>query len=110
MNVDLHIERLVLDGVPLNRRQSVALKDALECELSRLLEHRGLASVAGISVPQLPVADIQLPPGSPPVQWGRQIARSLHAGIAGASVTLDPLQNLNGGSKLPSAPRPSAAQ
>jgi len=51
MNVDLHIERLVLDGVPLNRRQSVALKDALECELSRLLEHRGLASVAGISVP-----------------------------------------------------------
>lgn len=110
MNVDLHIERLVLDGVPLNRRQSAALKDALECELSRLLEHRGLASVAGISVPQLRVADIQLPRGSPPAQWGRQIARSLHTGIAGASVTPDPLQNLNGGSKPPSVPRPSAAK
>ena len=109
MNVDLHIERLVLNGLPLNRQQSAVLQDALERELGRLLEHRGFDTAASVAVSHLPVADIQLPPGSPPAQWGRQIARALHRGIAGAPVNRDHSTILNGSSLPPSAPRPPAA-
>lgn len=110
MNVDLHIERLVLDGLPLNQRQSVVLQHALERELSRLLDHRGIDAPTGSAVPQLPIAAIQLSAGGQPAQWGRQIARTLYTGIASSpSAHRLPPQNLSGGSTPPPASRQPAA-
>lgn len=110
MNVDLHIERLVLDGLPLNQRQSVVLQNALERELSRLLEHRGLDTPTGSAVPRLPIAAIQLSAGGQPAQWGRQIARTLYTGIASSpSANRVPLPNLGGGPTPPPASRQTPA-
>ncbi len=84
MNISLHIERLVLDGLPLRDGQGPVLQAALESELSRLLEQHGLAELPGGAIPQLSVAAIQLSPDAPPAHWGAQIAQSLHAGLAPA--------------------------
>jgi hypothetical protein len=82
MNISLHIERLVLDGLPLRDGHGPALQAALEAELSRLLEQHGLAELSGGAVPQLNAAAIQLSPDAPPARWGAQIAQSLHASFA----------------------------
>jgi hypothetical protein len=82
MNINLHIEHLVLDGLPLTSRQGRAVQGELECELARLLEQHGLGRVSGAALSSLSVAPIQLSPGGEPLQWGRQIARALYAGLA----------------------------
>ncbi len=85
MNVSLHIEQLVLDGLPPHAAQGPALQAALQAELTRLLRERGLAGVTGGALPHVAVAPIQVATGSAPAQWGRQIARSLHQGLAPAT-------------------------
>jgi hypothetical protein len=84
VNISLHIERLVLDGLPLRDGQGPVLQAALEAELSRLLEQHGLAGLSGGAIPQLSVAAIQLSPDALPAHWGAQIAQSLHGGLATA--------------------------
>ena len=42
MNIRLHIERLILDGLPVNSVQSPQVKAAVEAELTRLLTADGL--------------------------------------------------------------------
>ena len=42
MNIVLHIERIVLDGVPLSPGGDVHVRHAIVTELSRLLGQRGL--------------------------------------------------------------------
>jgi hypothetical protein len=84
MNVALHIERLVLDGLPVHSGQAPEVQAALETELTRLLKEQGLAGVAGGAMPHLAVAPIQLSRDGPPGHWGRQIARTLYDGLAPA--------------------------
>jgi hypothetical protein len=83
MNINLHIERLVLDGLPIERNQGPHIQAAVEAELTRLLAENGLAGdlqkggvVSGIRANQ-----IQFAPGSNPTQMGTQIARSVYGGI-----------------------------
>jgi hypothetical protein len=82
MNIDLHIERLVLDGVSIEPHQRPLLQEALQNELTRLLTERGLSdSIAqGLAMPRLTTAGIQLT-GNNPTQLGQQIARSVYGGI-----------------------------
>ena len=47
MNIKLHIERLVLDGLPVTRSQGPLVQAAMEAELARLMAEGGLAG-AGI--------------------------------------------------------------
>ncbi len=82
MSIALHIERLVLDGLPADGGQAAALQAALEAELARLLADRGLPGVAGGAVPELAAAPIRLPPRAGPRPWGREIAASLADTIA----------------------------
>jgi len=42
VNINLHIERLVLDGVSVERHQQAELKAAVETELGRLLMSNGI--------------------------------------------------------------------
>jgi len=84
MNIELHIEHLVLDGLPLTPRQGRTVQGELEGELVRLLEQHGMGRVSGAALPSLSVAPIQLSPGGEPAQWGRQIAHTLFAGLAPA--------------------------
>jgi hypothetical protein len=83
MRIELHIERLVLDGLPATDAEGARLRAAVEGELARLLATGGLARelAAGGAVPHLPAPQIGIGPGDRPDALGRAVARSLHAGI-----------------------------
>lgn len=83
MNINLHIERLVLNGLEIPPEQRPVLQAAVETELSRLLTEGGLSPrlAQGIAVPRLSVQDIQTTRANNPTQLGHQIAQSVYGGI-----------------------------
>lgn len=83
MNINLHIERLVLDGLPVEHHQGPLVKAAVEAELSRLLTADGLANslMSGGAMPSAPAPGIQLTSNRNPTQLGQQIARAVYGGI-----------------------------
>jgi hypothetical protein len=85
MNINIHIERLILDGLAISQRQRPLVQAAVEAELSRLLAADGLAAhlQSGGALPQLKGDNIQLTHQSDPDTLGRQIARSVYSGIGG---------------------------
>jgi hypothetical protein len=82
MNINLHIERLVLDGVNLAPGQRQLLQASVETELTRLLTAGGLSAnlAQGTALPRLSTSGIQMT-GNNPTQMGRQIAQSVYGGI-----------------------------
>lgn len=85
MNVRLHIERLVLEGLQLRPGEHLIVRAAAERELSRLLSSGGPSPelLSGGAIPRLSVGEIHLPEGHSARQIGRQIARAVYGGIAG---------------------------
>ncbi len=86
MNIKLHIERLVLDGVALAPGQRHVLQASIEAELTRLLSEGGIAPQLhqGLTVPKLAVTGIELAAASGatnPTQLGQKIAASVYGGI-----------------------------
>jgi hypothetical protein len=81
MRIHLHIERLVLDGVAVERPS--ILRKALEQELSSRLMEGGLSPElrSGGAVPHVGGGAIELSHGSHPAQLGRQIAGAVYRGI-----------------------------
>lgn len=83
MNVDVRIDKLVLDGIEVPPHQRAAVLAAAENELTRLLRDRGWGSpiAAGGCVPTLAGTDIEV--GSPvdATLLGRQIAGAVHDGF-----------------------------
>jgi hypothetical protein len=85
MNVNLHIERLVLDGLELERGHEPALRAALEAELTRLIADGGAESLASAeTVPHLSAPGIETAGGGDTAHLGRQIARSVYDGLGSA--------------------------
>jgi hypothetical protein len=84
MNINLHIERLILDGLPLDRGDGGSLRIAMETELTRLFTQRGGAPSwqTGTALPSMRADAIQLTSQHSPAQLGRQIAASVHNGIS----------------------------
>lgn len=83
MRINLHIDRLVLDGVNLKPGQQHLVQAGLEAELSRLLTDQELASgfVRNLAVPRVTTGGIQLAGDNNPSQLGQQIAQSVYGGI-----------------------------
>jgi hypothetical protein len=83
MNVNLHIERLVLDGVDIAPGQRPLVQAAVEAELARLLAAGGLspALTEGGALHRVPANAIQLNSGADSADLGRQIAGSVYGGI-----------------------------
>jgi hypothetical protein len=82
MNIVIHIERLMLDGIPVERAHHGALRNALTGELSRLLAggvHPGLLS--GGALAAVPGGSIELSRGASAARLGGQLARAVHGGI-----------------------------
>ena len=82
-DIALHIERLILEGIPLGGGGTRELRVAVEMELSRLLSQRGLAAplMAGGAVAGIPAPAIQLQGGESPAALGRHIAGAVYGGI-----------------------------
>ena len=83
-NIHLHIERLILDGLPLERSQGPHVQAAVEAELARLLTTNGLGEQfqSGGAVPSVRTAGIQLENGNSSIEIGQQIAQSVYGSIA----------------------------
>jgi hypothetical protein len=82
MNVYLHIERLILEGIDLPHRRRPDLQAAVTSELSRLLAEQGLEANfrTGGAVPGLPAQTISFTNHNP-AGLGRQIARAVYGGF-----------------------------
>lgn len=83
MNITIHIERLILDGVDISHADRPALQAAIESELARLLADGAAADGfrAGGAVPVLRAPAIDLVRGSTPARMGEQIAGAVHGGL-----------------------------
>lgn len=86
MNINLHIERLILDGLPISHSQRPLVQAAVEAELARLLATDGLSSclMAGGAMPYVPGGSIQLMSDGNPKTLGQQIAQAVYGGIGGS--------------------------
>jgi hypothetical protein len=83
MNIKLHIERLVLDGIHISPADGPRLQAVIEAELVRLLSARGVNSgfQAGMALPSIRAGDMQLASVSSPNELGQRIAGALYGGI-----------------------------
>lgn len=76
MNINLHIERLVVDGLPYASSQGEALSVALQLELARLLGQGGMASIrAGGSFPRLDGGVLAVGLTATASSFGQQLAQ-----------------------------------
>ena len=84
MKINLHIERLVLDGVNIEPGQRHLLQDSVEIELARMLSEGGLSPgfTQSVALPQLSTTVFQLPQAGNPKQVGQGIAQSVYGGIS----------------------------
>ena len=85
MTVKVHIERLVLEGLPLAPGDSAAVGASLEADLTSLIAAGGLAGQIrnGAAVPRLRGTDLQVAPGSSS-RLGKHIAGSVYGALGGA--------------------------
>jgi hypothetical protein len=83
MEIQLHIERLILEGLPVTRAQGALVQAAVEAELTRLLAERGLSQAlqSGGAVPSLRARAIQLGPDGQLAQLGAQIGQAVYGGL-----------------------------
>jgi hypothetical protein len=85
MKIELHIERLILDGLSLETRHGPLVRAAVERELTRLIAAHGLGheQQSGGAVPRVRASGIRLSNEAHPTRLGQQIARSVYSGIGG---------------------------
>ena len=83
MNITVHIERLILDGLAIPPGQRLFLQAAVTAELNRLLTEGGLSSafLSGGAVPSLRAGNIHLAGDNQPNQLGTQVAQVVYSGI-----------------------------
>jgi hypothetical protein len=83
MNINVQIERLILDGISVPHAQRPLLQAAVEVELGRLLAVGGLASnlVEGGTVPRVDADSMQITDISNYTQIGQQIAQTVYQGM-----------------------------
>ena len=84
MNINVHIERLVLDGLPIARHQAPLIQTAVEAELARLLVADGLAPALQSgegATPSVNAPGMQFTSNNSPAELGQKIARAVYGGI-----------------------------
>jgi hypothetical protein len=85
MNIKVHIDRLILEGLPVNATDGPGVRGAVETELTRLLTSGGVSpALQRGAIPQVRAGSLQFSEHSAPDQLGQQIARCLYGGIGKA--------------------------
>jgi hypothetical protein len=86
VDVHLHIERLVLDGVGVTPAERVLLADAARLELTRLISNGGVSDsvAAGFCVPALNGGAMTATSPIDPIAFGHELARALYRNIGGS--------------------------
>jgi len=85
MNINLHIERLVLEGLNISPGQGEQVKAVVEAELTRLLGDGGLSDVlqSGGAFQRGITGGIEVANNESPAQLGEQIAGAIYEGTGG---------------------------
>ena len=95
MNINLHIERLVLDDLVLERHQTLLVKASVEAELSRLLTAadgaKGLTSGRRMASAAAPA--IHVTRDGNPTHLGQQIGRAVHQALGDQPRSYNAAQN-----------------
>jgi hypothetical protein len=83
MKIELHIERLVVEGLPVEQRQGPRLQAAVEQELARLLAAGGVLAQfnTGTAMAVIDGGTIQWGAGSDAAGIGKQIAAAVNGGL-----------------------------
>jgi hypothetical protein len=83
MKINLHIERLVLDGVGVAPHQRAGLKAAVEVELAAALARNGIGAglQGGGSLHSLRAGSISVGEQNEPASLGQQIGQAVYGGI-----------------------------
>jgi hypothetical protein len=83
MKIHLHIDRLVLDGIAIERAHAGKVRAAVEHELTRLMASGGTVESLrqGGAVPYLRGGNIRISKENQPATLGRQIATAVHSGF-----------------------------
>ncbi len=83
MNIIVHIDQLVLDGVPVAPHERSLLQAAIQAELTRLLSEGGISEMlqAGGAVPAIAGGSIELGAGQQSDKLGQSIAQAAYSGI-----------------------------
>jgi hypothetical protein len=83
VNIELHIERLILDGLSVEPRERPHLQAAVEAELTRLLTAGGLRSelLSGGAVRSLGAGEIHVTNQMRASHLGSHIAQAVHGGL-----------------------------
>ena len=83
MTIRVHIERLILNGLPVPRTQRRTLGGALETELGRLLAAEGIGPglTAGGALTHLRAGELRPGGATDASALGTQIATAIHGGM-----------------------------
>jgi hypothetical protein len=83
MNINVHIEQLILDGLTVSHDQQPLVQAAVEAELTRLLAADGLSAslLSGGTLSHVPTGAIELTNEGNSSQLGQQIAQAVYGGI-----------------------------
>jgi hypothetical protein len=83
VRMSIHIERLVLDGLPVDRSDGPAVKEAVEEELKRLLAGGYLEQelLCRGSFSSVKTNDIYIAGKMHPQTIGEQVARAIYGGL-----------------------------
>lgn len=83
MRINLHIERLVIEGLPLEQAHASLVQSAVQQELAQLLGSKGIAPalMTGGAMSQAQGSNLRVGRESSPRQLGTQIANSVHEGL-----------------------------
>lgn len=80
MNIDLHIEELVLEGFPPEDRHRIGA--AVERELARLLTERGLPGVTeSMDISRLDGGSFEMDRNATPERVGGQVGGAVYGGM-----------------------------
>ncbi len=83
MNINVHIERLILDGLPVTTAQGPLVQAAVESEISRLLGADGLSASLRVrgALPSVAGGTILLRSKQGPMDLGKQIATAVSSAL-----------------------------
>jgi hypothetical protein len=83
MNIEVRIDHLVLEGLPVDSAQGDLVRVAVEAELTRLFTVGGAASglTRGDVRPEAHVGEIHFGADDTPARLGERIGRAIHGGI-----------------------------
>lgn len=81
MSINVSIERLILEGLPVDQAQGAHVQVAVETELARLLTEQGISHVSGGAVPSLPANSVDVTRESNPAQLGHKIAQAIYSSL-----------------------------